>query len=212
MPFLRSFLTFLLSLGISCVVGNNGLSENLEDLASRMDDAVAFAFRHAVRCVCGSPARRGQRTCLKCHSENSKRYREFREPTDLERYKSNARSYAQVHEKRGILERKPCEICGEKAQKHHDDYTKPLEVRWLCPWHHQELHRRWRTEGRHAKVPEALPVAAGPKAGDASKERCEERETPTRKVRVSRQRPPVCASISSICAEPEPVGLLALGL
>lgn len=33
----------------------------------------------------------------------------------------------------GKLVRRPCEVCGEqKVQAHHDDYTKPLAVRWLC--------------------------------------------------------------------------------
>lgn len=31
--------------------------------------------------------------------------------------------------------------CGEKAEAHHDDYRKPLEVRWLCRKHHKETHR-----------------------------------------------------------------------
>lgn len=39
------------------------------------------------------------------------------------------------------LIRKPCEVCGaEKAHAHHDDYTKPLDVKWLCPKHHGERH------------------------------------------------------------------------
>jgi hypothetical protein len=39
----------------------------------------------------------------------------------------------------GRLARKPCEVCGDpKAQAHHDDYAKPLEVRWLCFRHHRE--------------------------------------------------------------------------
>jgi ribosomal protein S27AE len=42
----------------------------------------------------------------------------------------------------GKLNRKPCEKCGtEKSQAHHDDYTKPLYVRWLCTKHHAEWHR-----------------------------------------------------------------------
>jgi hypothetical protein len=41
----------------------------------------------------------------------------------------------------GRLERLPCEICGASAHAHHDDYAKPLDVRWLCPVHHKEAHR-----------------------------------------------------------------------
>lgn len=40
----------------------------------------------------------------------------------------------------GALVRQPCEVCGwTPAHAHHDDYSKPLEVRWLCRRHH-ELH------------------------------------------------------------------------
>lgn len=36
-----------------------------------------------------------------------------------------------------------CEICGDtKSQGHHEDYSKPLEVRWLCEKHHKELHNK----------------------------------------------------------------------
>ena len=39
------------------------------------------------------------------------------------------------------LSRDPCEVCGiAKVQAHHDDYDKPLDVRWLCFQHHRELH------------------------------------------------------------------------
>lgn len=42
----------------------------------------------------------------------------------------------------GQLNRQPCEVCGvEKAHAHHDDYSKPLDVRWLCPTHHAEWHK-----------------------------------------------------------------------
>lgn len=41
----------------------------------------------------------------------------------------------------GRIERKPCEICGLfKAHKHHKDYSKPLDVIWLCPKHHKAEH------------------------------------------------------------------------
>ena len=43
----------------------------------------------------------------------------------------------------GSLLREPCEVCGaEKVDAHHDDYSKPLSVRWLCRKHHLEHHRK----------------------------------------------------------------------
>jgi len=27
-----------------------------------------------------------------------------------------------------------------KAEAHHDDYSRPLDVRWLCKRHHEEAH------------------------------------------------------------------------
>ena len=35
--------------------------------------------------------------------------------------------------RQGRLVRQPCEVCGTpNAEAHHSDYSKPLEVRWLC--------------------------------------------------------------------------------
>ena len=40
----------------------------------------------------------------------------------------------------GKLKRKSCEECGEKGEAHHIDYSKPLEVMWLCRKHHRQWH------------------------------------------------------------------------
>jgi hypothetical protein len=40
----------------------------------------------------------------------------------------------------GRLVRLPCWVCGEKAEAHHPDYSMPLDVVWLCPAHHKQLH------------------------------------------------------------------------
>lgn len=37
----------------------------------------------------------------------------------------------------------PCEVCGStKTVAHHDDYLKPLNVRWLCQGHHKQWHAK----------------------------------------------------------------------
>ena len=42
----------------------------------------------------------------------------------------------------GKLKRLPCEKCGAlKSEAHHEDYSKPLEVRWLCNAHHRAEHK-----------------------------------------------------------------------
>ncbi len=49
--------------------------------------------------------------------------------------------------RRGLIQREPCEVCGaEGADGHHDDYDKPMQVRWLCRRHHRLFHQRGRTE------------------------------------------------------------------
>mgnify|MGYP001563464033 CR=1 FL=1 len=45
----------------------------------------------------------------------------------------------------GLLVPKPCEACGvTDVQAHHDDYSKPLDVRWLCRTHHAVHHAKER--------------------------------------------------------------------
>ena len=45
----------------------------------------------------------------------------------------------------GKLFAEPCGICGitESVHAHHDDYAKPLNVRWLCAAHHHQWHAKY---------------------------------------------------------------------
>lgn len=50
--------------------------------------------------------------------------------------------------RRGLIERKPCEVCGNpQTDGHHPDHRKPLDVVWLCRKHHKAEHRAQRNGG-----------------------------------------------------------------
>jgi len=55
----------------------------------------------------------------------------------------------------GKIVRWPCEVCGvvRGVQAHHDDYSKPFDVRWLCFQHHRALHGQTVTCVGYAKAP-----------------------------------------------------------
>lgn len=41
----------------------------------------------------------------------------------------------------GHIEKESCIICGHtEAEAHHADYSKPLEIQWLCRKHHAAWH------------------------------------------------------------------------
>lgn len=43
----------------------------------------------------------------------------------------------------------PCSVCGSTVMihAHHEDYSKPFEVIWLCRKHHQERHKELKSSG-----------------------------------------------------------------
>lgn len=55
--------------------------------------------------------------------------------------RKTAHQSVQTAIRNGTLVKSVCVVCGNpKTHGHHDDYTKPLEVKWLCHAHHMELH------------------------------------------------------------------------
>lgn len=72
----------------------------------------------------------------------------LRAQNPAERHKHEARWLARRAIKSGKITRRPCEICGNaKVDAHHDDYSRPLDVRWLCRPHHNEHHLHAKARG-----------------------------------------------------------------
>jgi hypothetical protein len=69
-----------------------------------------------------------------------------------EYYKKHPDRYRAGHDvayavRKGVLMAKPCTVCGsEKTEAHHEDYSKTLDVIWLCALHHQRIHHKRRKE------------------------------------------------------------------
>jgi hypothetical protein len=69
-----------------------------------------------------------------------------------QKYKARQSVYHAL--KSGKLTRQPCEVCGNpKVEAHHDDYSKPLDVRWLCHKHHREVHGQQAIEDDEPTTP-----------------------------------------------------------
>ena len=78
------------------------------------------------------------------HTEYTRNWRK----KNPEKYKAHNTVNNAIRAKR--LKRGTCEVCGsEKVHAHHDDYSKPLDVRWLCVEHHGHTRRK---DPEHRKV------------------------------------------------------------
>ncbi len=105
-----------------------------------------FVFKREYICpLCGNPKeehRKKSGYCLKCAAKYMRETRpKHSELTEEQRIKANARAYANVYLRRGKIKKKNCTYCGSKnSQMHHNDYSKPLKVIWVCRPCHLKLH------------------------------------------------------------------------
>lgn len=115
---------------------------------------------------CKSCTKKDANEHRRCHLERIRKYDRIRSKLPhrisqavrrTKRSRKNVRGYENAHNAvaraiiRGRLQRKPCEMCGTTAfvAAHHDDYSKPLAVMWLCPIHHASRHAfvNYRSDG-----------------------------------------------------------------
>lgn len=82
-------------------------------------------------------------TCSSCLHEGEKEYcidcSILRE--DERKFRAAVRKLTRNKVAKGVINKKPCEVCGiTEVEAHHDDYYKPLDIRWLCKLHHRDYH------------------------------------------------------------------------
>lgn len=72
-----------------------------------------------------------------------RQYHERKRATDPEyAVRRAARRKVATEIEAGRMAREACQVCStEDADAHHDDYSRPLDVIWLCRAHHMERHR-----------------------------------------------------------------------
>lgn len=79
-------------------------------------------------------------------TDGRRRCRECKRLRVRAKYATRGRVYDAVRRalRDGLLIKKPCEHCesSERVQAHHTDYTRPLDVTWLCAPCHGVAHRK----------------------------------------------------------------------
>ncbi len=94
-----------------------------------------------------------QRYCNACHAEwmriNRPKHSDLAPEAKM---KANARAYANTYQKRGYIKKENCVKCGNpESEKHHEDYSKPTEVTWLCRPCHVDFHKLFKRSTRNTK-------------------------------------------------------------
>jgi hypothetical protein len=79
-----------------------------------------------------------RRTNRSYYERNAEGWNEGR---DRSKHQARLAVYSEI--RAGRLEKGECEVgigCTGRIEAHHDDYERPLEIRWLCKRHHMLLH------------------------------------------------------------------------
>ncbi len=109
--------------------------------------------------------------CRVCHGQKIKNKRESKKLLSFDevaphkkfwlaenRLKRKAHQAVAYAVQTGKLIRHPCERCGttQNVVAHHEDYNKPLDVLWLCKYHHKERHMEIDRENKDKPKPDMV--------------------------------------------------------
>jgi hypothetical protein len=68
-----------------------------------------------------------------------RKYKEFKDPLSVLRKKTRRKTNDLL--KKGIIQKQPCVVCGKHdVIAHHEDYSRPNGVIWICEEHHTKYH------------------------------------------------------------------------
>lgn len=98
----------------------------------------------------------GKKWC-ESHRDRCNMYSKNWRENNPEKYRANQKRYDNTPERKskrkirlktywlvksGKIKKQPCEVCGIKAEIHHNNYDNIYDIKWLCPKHHRELHNK----------------------------------------------------------------------
>lgn len=137
---LRDLRTYPIILRITMNSNQNNLGQTKTCPRCRRTLPVKdFALRVSGR-QAGQPVGR----CIRCNAAYMRNYRKTDHGRELQsRYPERIRARVSVRAavRLGKMMQLPCKVCGSPSTEgHHPDYSKPLEVVWLCRKHHSRLH------------------------------------------------------------------------
>lgn len=83
-----------------------------------------------------------QRSKTALRKEKARQYSQTSNIRDPEKRKARIMVGNAIRD--GRLIKQPCFICGNtEVEAHHPDYSRPLDVTWLCSPHHNEIHSKY---------------------------------------------------------------------
>ena len=143
--------------------GEDGITKEIRDFSKCMNPQCnkEFKVRHKNNFFCCNECKYTYHNRTEKRKETVKKYNQTEKASartkrflDTEKGKIYNRGKAQRQRNRHPercearitackgLKQQPCITCGLPGERHHSDYTKPLEVIFLCRKHHSELHNK----------------------------------------------------------------------